>query len=345
MSTLNLLAALLLPSLSHPASTAREEGPLRVVTTLGILQSMVNEVGGSHVQAEALLIPGQDPHFVKPRPTLMKRARAADLCVEIGLQLSPWVDLVVEGSGNARLSRGQTGRVVAATGIPTLELPSQVSREWGDVHPYGNPHIWLDPQNWIPMADNITAALIAVDPDHRGDYEAGRDQFASRVLRALYGETLPEKLGESKLQRLARRNLLLEYLEKKEMLQELGGWLQRAQSFQDTRVVSHHRTWGYFARRFGLTVLAQIEEKPGIPPSARHRDQLIDRMKKQGVRTLLVAYHYALTSADYVAKATQSRVLHLPIDLDPERGILTCFDLIDALLGELERASATDQRD
>src|SRR5262249_34299565 len=130
------------------------EKPLEVVTTLGVLASLASEVGGTRVHAEALADPRQDPHYVEPKPTLMQKARAADLFIEVGLQLELWGEKVASGSGNPKIQMGQPGRVVASTGVQTLELPAVLSREWGDVHPYGNPHVWLDPLNAKTMAEN-----------------------------------------------------------------------------------------------------------------------------------------------------------------------------------------------
>src|SRR5690349_21375247 len=123
---------------SAPAQEKPAGKKLEVVTTLSVLADLARQVGGAHVNVEALSDPRQDPHYVEPKPTLMQKARAADVFIEVGLQLELWGAKVAEGSGNPRIQMGQPGRVIASAGIETLELPTSISREWGDVHPYGN---------------------------------------------------------------------------------------------------------------------------------------------------------------------------------------------------------------
>src|SRR5687768_10425188 len=162
------LALLCAASMIAASALGQDEAKrkLEVVATTGVLASIAQAVGGERVEVQALADPRQDPHFVEPRPTLMQRARGADVFVEVGLQLELWAQKVVDGSGNARIQSGQPGRVVAAQGLHTLELPASLSREWGDVHPSGNPHVWLDPLNAGALADNIAAGLARVDPAH-----------------------------------------------------------------------------------------------------------------------------------------------------------------------------------
>src|SRR5262245_59233218 len=204
------MQALVLTLLS--LATVRPQGDakkLEVVTTLSVLADLVEEIGGGHVHVEALADPRQDPHFVEPRPTLMQKARAADLFVEVGLQLELWAEKVAAGSGNARIQAGQPGRVVASAGVATLELPAVLSREWGDVHPYGNPHVWLDPLNARTMAGNIAAALQKIDAGHADEYAQNLARFEQRIDEALFGAELVKQVGGKQLGRLARQGRLL----------------------------------------------------------------------------------------------------------------------------------------
>src|SRR5258706_7634313 len=222
---MNILLCSLIPFLfGTPVQQPAAQPRLRVVTTLGILASLAREVGGERVDAEALANPQQDPHFVQPRPTLMEKARAADVFVELGMQLGLWAQKVVEGSGNRRIQPGQPARVVASTGVTALELPRELSREWGDVHPYGNPHIWLDPLNVKDMAANIAQGLEAVDPAHKDEYEANLKRFQERIDEALFGAELVKQVGGKMLTRQARQGRLSEYLAQKPYDKLLGGW-------------------------------------------------------------------------------------------------------------------------
>ena len=309
--------------------------PVRVVTTLGVLADIAREVGGDRVAATSLADPREDPHFVQPRPTLMKRAREADLFVELGLQLELWAGKVVEGSGNPRIQAGQPGRVVASAGIATLELPAQLTREAGDVHPFGNPHVWLDPLNAKEIAANIAGGLAAVDPANKDAYEKGLADFQARIDVALFGRELVDEVGGRALSRQARKGTLGKWLEEKGLTPKLGGWLARARPLERRPVVAYHRTWAYFADRFGIVVPIEIEEKPGIPPSARHRDLVLERMRSLGVKTVLQEVFYDRQAADYLAHETGARVLVVPIDTGEDVGVAGYAALIDRILDRL----------
>ncbi len=270
----------------------------------------------------------------------MQRAREADVFIELGLQLELWGGKVVEGSGNPRIQAGQAGRVIASAGIPTLELPQQLSREWGDVHPFGNPHIWLDPLNAKDMAANIAHGFEAVDPDHKDGYEERLKAFQSRVDVALFGEALVKEVGGRQLARRAREGKLAEWLKDKGLSEKLGGWLKRAAPLQGRPIVTFHKSQIYFAERFGLKIPIEIEEKPGIPPSARHRDAVVELMKQQGVKTILEEVFYDRSAADYLARETGAHVVIVPIDVGPDVGIPTYFDIID---NELTRVLESEQ--
>jgi zinc/manganese transport system substrate-binding protein len=324
-----------------PSGTGPFDGKLEVVTTLSVLKSLAEEVGGEHVHVQALSDPRQDPHYVEPRPTLMQKARNADLFVEVGLQLELWAEKVASGSGNTRIQSGQPGRVIASAGIQTLELPAVLSREWGDVHPYGNPHVWLDPLNAKTMAENIARALEALDPAHAPDYRQNLERFQARIDEALFGAELVKNVGGRQLSRLARQGRLTEYLERQDLAGSLGGWLRKAEPLRGRPVVTYHKTSVYLADRFGFEVPVEIEEKPGIPPSARHRDHVLELMRERQVKTILQEIFYERSAADYLAEKTGAHVVVVPIDVGSEVGVKDYFELIDHVLGELVRSETS----
>ncbi len=333
------LAAIAL-ALASPAWAQGSAPPLKVVTTLSVLKDLAREVGGDRIHVESLSDPREDPHYVQPRPTLMQRAREADVFIELGLQLELWGSKVVEGSGNTRIQAGQAGRIIASAGIPTLELPQQLSREWGDVHPFGNPHIWLDPLNAKDMAANIAHGLEKVDPEHKDGYEERLKSFQDRIDVALFGEALVKEVGSKQLARRAREGKLESWLKDKGLSDKLAGWVKRAAGLKGRPVVTYHKSWIYFAERFGLKVPIEIEEKPGIPPSARHRDAVVELIKQQGVKTILEEVFYDRGAADYLAKETGAHPVIVPIDVGKEVGAATYFELIDLLLGKLLESEA-----
>lgn len=330
---------LLLFALPQAPSAAGSDGrTLEVVTTLGVLADLTRAVGGAHVHVETLSDPRQDPHTVEPRPTLMQKARSAELFVEVGLQLELWAEKVVAGSGNPRIQAGQPGRVVASTGVPTLELPQVLSREWGDVHPYGNPHIWLDPLNAKTMAGNIATALATVDPARAEEYRTRLDAFEQRIDEALFGPELLRQVGGRQLSRLARQGRLRAYLEKEQLADSLGGWLKLARPLGGRALVTYHKTSAYLADRFGLTIPIEIEEKPGIPPTARHRDRVLGVIRDQHVKTILQEVFYERSAGDYLAEKTGAHLVVVPIDIGESVGVSDYFALLDRILGELVRS-------
>src|SRR4029453_9808740 len=158
-----LLTAILVAALTLPSASAQAK-KITVICTLPTLKALTEEVGGNRVDVVALARGDQDPHFVTPTPVLMRRTRDAALFVENGFSLELWGNEVVNGSGNSRSVTGSPGRLVATTGIAALEVPSVLSRELGDIHPQGNPHVWLDPLLAEQEADNIAGGLQRVGP-------------------------------------------------------------------------------------------------------------------------------------------------------------------------------------
>ena len=308
---------------------------LRVVTTIPVLAEVVRAIGGARVEVDALSDPRQNPHFVDPRPTLMQRARRADLFVEVGLRLEPWARRVITGSGNAAIQYGQPGHMISGAGIATLEVPTTLTREEGTIHPYGNPYVWLDPLNLRRMAENIATGMTRADPRNAERYAEGLESYLDRIDRAVFGDALVDELGGEKLDRLARQKRLGGYLEQRGLSDKLGGWLKRAEPLAGHQIVSYHTTWPYMAERFGFRVLMQVEEKPGVPPSPRHRQRVLDAVRDNGVRTLLIESYQDRRIPEWIAERSQARVVAVPIDVGPEVGIPDYFTLVDQILDRL----------
>ena len=232
---------------SHAVQATAETKKVNVVTTLSVLASVAREIGGDRVAVQALAKPTQDPHTLVAKPTYKVAAKNADLFVELGLDLDKWGSAVTDASGNPSIQMGQKGRVVASEGIETKELPATLSKAWGDIHPQGNPHVWLDPVNVKQLAKNIAAGLARVDPDGKATYDANLTKFEQRIDDALYGHALVEEYGASKLERLSRRNELIDYLKAKGTYGKLGGWLKKAEPLRGLKIIAYHKTWIYFA--------------------------------------------------------------------------------------------------
>ena len=323
-------------------SLARAE-KLKVACTLPTVEAIVREVGGDQVDAFALSAGDQDPHFVAPTPVLMKRVREADLFLEIGMQLETWGDEVANGSGNAKIFRGAPGRVALSAGIPKLEVPETLSRAQGDIHPEGNPHVWLDPMRAKMLAVNVGKALKVARPEHGAYFEQRAKAFSERVDRAMFGEQLLQTIGSAKLTRLTIDGRLLQFLETsslggKKLIDMAGGWLLKARPLRGQKVLEFHKVWAYFARTFGFELIGTIEEKPGIPPGPRHVADTIAKAKGGAVKLILVDNFYDASLPRRIASESAAKVVELPNQVKGEKGVDDYFRLIDHALDAMTQA-------
>jgi ABC-type Zn uptake system ZnuABC Zn-binding protein ZnuA len=289
-------------------SGAARASAVNVVATTEDLAALVREVGGDKVKVEALARGYQDPHFVEAKPSFILKLHAADLLVAVGKELEiGWLPPLVQQSRNARIQFGAEGYLDASLTARILEIPTgQITRAMGDVHPQGNPHYWLDPGNGRHIAQAIQAKLAAIDP-------AGAAHFQSRY--ADFDRRL--SAGEKR-------------------------WDARMARYKGARVVTYHRSWPNFCQRFGLDVIGYVEPRPGIPPSPSHTIQLIQEIKRQGVKLLLVEPYFDLKTPESVARQTGAKVLVLLPSVGGEKQVtdyIGLFDYdVDLLVAALEAA-------
>lgn len=264
----------LLGIIARPVMSAAK---VNVVTTTPDLAAIARDVGGDKVEAESLAVGTQDPHFVDAKPSFIVKLNRADLYVKRGLELEiGWAPVLENGARNAKVLVGGPGYVDASNGIVPLEVPSgTVSRALGDVHPYGNPHYQLDAANAKVIARNIVAGLTRVDESDRAYFE----------------------------QRLADFD--------KHVDEKLAGWLQLMAPYRGAKVVTYHKSWDYFAQRFGLEIIGTMEPKPGVPPSPAHLAQLITLMQAQHCKLLIKEPFYPENLTRVVAEKTGAKVLTL----------------------------------
>ena len=310
---------------------------LSVVCTLPTLKALTQEIGGDRVEVTALARGDQDPHFVTPTPVLMKKTRDAALFIENGFSLELWADEVSNGSGNSKIFRGTPGRVVASTGVAALEIPTVLSRELGDIHPQGNPHVWLDPLLAKVQAGNIADALKRADPANASYYDTRLEDFKHRIDVAMFGDELLKLVGIQKLTRLAWSGELANFLETNKLggqplSAKAGGWLKQTQSLRGVKVYEFHKIWVYFARTFGMNIVGTIEERPGIPPGPQHVRQVTESIKAQKIPLILVDNFYDPALPNNIARETGAKVVILPNQVEGEPGIKTYFDLMDHVI-------------
>lgn len=315
---------------------------LRVITTLAYLKYVAEQIGGDKVNVTALVNPKQDPHYVSPTPLMNELAKDADLFIETGLNLDLWAKNVVDASGNPRIQSPDEGRLIASINVPVMELPLEISRAWGDIHPQGNPHVWLDPLNIKLISENIAARLMRLDRSHAPYFEERLTAFKERIDHAMFGEELVNLLGKrggNILSRKTRSGDLNRWLQSKNLEGKLGGWMKRSESLRGLEVVSYHKTYIYFADRFGMKILGELEEKPGIPPPPKHRDAVVELVRDEGIKLILNGNFYPRGAAEYVAGKTGAKIVTTFIDVGASEEIDTYERLISHLIEELTRAA------
>jgi ABC-type Zn uptake system ZnuABC Zn-binding protein ZnuA len=294
---------LVLAALALPASRAHPEAkPLAVVTTTEDLAAIAREVGGERVRVTALCRGYQDPHFVDAKPSYMVQLRNAALFVQVGRDLEVgWAPGLLNGARNPRILPGAAGHVDASTHVQVMEIPRTVSRAQGDVHPYGNPHYWLDPANGAPIARAIRDGLARVSPADAALFERRCADFERRLAAAVVR------------------------------------WNEQARSLGllGRRVVTYHRSWSYFARAFELEVVDFVEPRPGIPPSPSHVQGLVTRMKQGDVALLVMEDFFDPRLPRRISDQTGVPLAILPTSVGAEPSIRTYFDLFDHLLATL----------
>lgn len=282
---------------------ARANAKLRVVTTIETLASLAREVGGDRVEVESLARGYQDPHFVPAKPSLVLTLNRADALVYVGLDLEiGWLPPLVQQSRNTKIQVGRPGNIDCSTAIVVRDIPTVAAeqlRALGDVHPMGNPHYWIPPENALAIARVLSVRFTTLDPAGGAAYAARARDFASR-------------------------------LQKKE-----AEWTRRVAPLKGAKVVTYHKSWSYVVRWLGLTEVGYIEPKPGIPPTANHTAQLIQSMKQQGVKLIILESFYPSALANIIGRETGARVVPLPSDVGAQASIRSYFELVDAILAPL----------
>lgn len=268
---------------------------VRVVTTTEDLAAIVREVGGDRVTVESIANGRQDPHFVEPKPSYILKLNKAELLVVVGRELeAAWLPSLVTQSRNARIQPGNPGYLDASQNVRILDVPTGViTRAMGDVHPQGNPHYWLDPGNGRRIAQTVEARLAQLAP---GDAAYFTQRSAAFV----------QKLTDAE-----RR------------------WKAALAPHKGLKIVTYHRSWTNFADAFGLDVIGYVEPKPGIPPSPAHTLALIQEMKRQKIRIILVEPYFDLKTPNAIARDTGARVLVMPPSVGGAPGVADYVSLFD----------------
>ncbi len=300
------MLSLTLPNLTVVALLALG-GPIRslpakltVVATTPDLAALAKAIGGDAVEVKALAKPTEDPHFVDAKPSHIVTLNRADVLIEGGAELElGWLPPLLESARNDKIAAGAPGRIVASQGIKMLEIPTTFDRSKGDIHPYGNPHFFLDPVNAKIIAAEIANHLAQVEPKLAETFAANRKAFEA---------TLDTKLAE---------------------------WQKRLAPYKGAKIVTYHKDFVYLAERFGLEIVETLEPKPGIAPSPSHLAAVITKMKATNARVILVQPYQNRKTAETVARQTGAEVLDVPQQPGAIPNTATYFELMDYIVSTI----------
>ena len=270
------LLSLVLAALLAGVVPARAQ--LNVVTATQDLASITQEVGGDKIKITALAKGYQDPHFVEAKPSFVLTLNKADLLIVVGRDLElGWLPPLVTQSRNAKIHPGSAGYLDPSQGAKILELPTgQITRAMGDVHPMGNPHYWLDPENGRRIAKAIKDKLSQMDAANAAFYAQREADFGRRLTEAQ--------------QR----------------------WRAQMAPYKGLKVVTYHRSWANFVDAFGLDVVGYVEPKPGIPPTPQHTLDVINAIKAQNVKIIMVEPYFDSKTPNSIASKSGAKVLVMP---------------------------------
>lgn len=338
-------ALFLIPAVmaAFASGSSAEERKLKVVVTSSAYQSIAEYVGGDKVEVFHIVEGNQDPHIVRPKPSLAVLLREADLYVATGMDIEMWSPALVDMSGNPDIRSGQKGYVSASAGMKIMEVPITISRAEGDVHIYGNPHIHTSPLNGKTIAENICVGLKRIAPQHAAYFEDNLKRFIDEIDRRTFGGELVKILGGKVLTRLAESGKLVSFLEQKQyqgkpLIDFLGGWMKQALPLRGRKIVAFHKTINYFAEVFGLDIVEYMEPKPGIPPTPGHVANVISKMKKQNIKVMWAENYFDVGQVRKVAEKVGAIPVVVALAPGGQPGMDTFFDQFDIWISELLNA-------
>ncbi len=284
----------------------RADAKLRIVSTTQDPAAIARAIGGDRVKVDALAAGYQDPHYLEAKPSYMLLLNKADLLLVIGLDLEVgYLPSLVQGARNSKIQAGKPGYLELSSLIAPIEVIGVADRSQGDIHPNGNPHYWLDPENGRRIARGIAAKLIELDHDGKSVYEANLAAF------------------------------------EKELDAREADWAKRMESVKGKPIVTFHRSWSYFAARYGFDVVGFVEPKPGIPPTPQHTLQLIKTMRAKNAQILLMESFYDKKVPQLIGEKTGAKVVAVPNSVGGEPEVKTYFDLFEVIVSAIEKAHRT----
>ncbi len=267
---------------------------VKVVATTSVIYDLVKQVGGDKVSVDYLCRGDQDPHFLEILPSYMLKIRKADIMFEIGLGLELWAPQLIDGSRNSNLILVDLSKEINKKEVPA----GKIDASQGDIHPYGNPHYWLDPDNAKVMAKQILESLSEQDPDNANYFRSNYNKFV---------KNLEEKIKQ---------------------------WEDKMSKVKGKPVVFFHASWIYFAEHFGIKIAGYVEPKPGIPPTPSHNAEVINLIKKNNINFIVMENYYSDNSHKQISSATGVNVLKVPVGVFGIDGVNNYIEMIDYIVNK-----------
>ena len=277
---------------------------LNVFATVPEWAALAQELGGSGVRVYSATTAQQDPHRVEARPSLIAKARSADLVIATGAELEVgWLPLVIQQAANPKIRPGQPGYFEAASFVALLGKPARLDRAEGDVHPAGDPHIQTDPRNIARVAAELASRLAQIDPSHASQYQARHAQFAARWSASI------------------------------------ANWEKQAAPLKGVPVVVQHKAFAYLEAWLGLREVAALEPKPGMEPTTAHLSAVLDTLKQAPAKMVIRAAYQSPRASDWLAERAQVKAVALPFTVGGTEGAKDLFGLFDDTIRRLLEGS------
>lgn len=263
--------------------------------------ALVVELAGDHANITIATTAAHDPHRLQAKPSLIAATRSADLLVCTGADLEiGWLPLLLRRAGNPKIKSGSPGYFLAANHVRKLEIPRQIDRSQGDIHPQGNPHIHLNPHNISRIAEKLAELLAMLDPANSGDFEGRLMGFQDRWERAI------------------------------------EDWELRGEELTGLRLAAHHRSFSYLADWLELDIVATLEPKPGVPPSGAHLARLLETLSPNPPAAVIRTPYANEKPSAWLSERLNVRSLLLPYTVHEADGPADLFELYDSTLTMLE---------
>ena len=292
---LRYIVPLLIAIAWHPA-----HADLSIFATVPEWAALAQELGGDKVKVYSATNALQDPHHVEARPSLIARARSADLVIATGAELEVgWLPLVIQQAGNPKVRPGQPGYFEAASFVPLLGKPTRLDRAEGDVHPAGDPHIQTDPRNIGRVAGELAARMAQLDPPNASMYQSRYTQFSARWTASI------------------------------------GSWEKQAAALKGAPIVVQHKAFSYLEAWLGLREVAALEPKPGVEPTTAHLSAVMETLKQTPAKMVIRAAYQSPRASEWIAERAKVNAVALPFTVGGTDGAKDLFGLFDDTIARL----------